>query len=71
MKLGIIHKYWLREVNKKGRFGLAVGDYSGTTHAVAIEGLIRLGYIKIQKEVSKEITIVEITSSGKRKLEIG
>jgi len=46
---------------------MLLGDYSGTGHASAIEGLISLNYLKVTAEVG-DIRRVEITTLGRRKL---
>ena len=66
--LGTLHKYWLNEIDKRGMRGLMIGDYSGTSHCVAIQGLINLGYCKLKKDLGGGIIIVEVTSSGKYRL---
>jgi len=66
--LGSLHRYWLSEIDKRGARGLMVGDYSGTSHVVAIEGLENLGFIKTKKKLADGIRIVEVTASGKYRL---
>jgi hypothetical protein len=66
MELGSLHKYWLNEANKK-RDGLLIGDYSGTGHASAIQGLISLKYLRVISE-NDGIMTVEITILGRRML---
>ena len=67
MRLGSLHRYWLSEADKKRGSGMLLGDYSGTGHASAIEGLISLNYLKVTSEVG-DIRRVEITTLGRRKL---
>lgn len=66
--IGSLHRYWLSEIDKRGMRGLMVGDYSGTSHQVVIEGLINLGYCKVKKDLGNGIMIVEVTSTGKHRL---
>tara|TARA_R110000822_G_scaffold78967_1_gene189112 strand:+ start:140 stop:355 length:216 start_codon:yes stop_codon:yes gene_type:complete len=62
-RLGNTHRYWLNEVAKKTE-GLLAGDYSGTSHEFAIEGLINMGLIEIKEQLTEEISLVVITSRG-------
>ena len=66
MRIGSLHRYWLAETNKRGPKGMLVGDYTGTSHAMAIEGLVRLGYVEIKGEPAPGLKLVVITKSGKR-----
>jgi hypothetical protein len=66
--LGSLHRYWLKEIDKRGMRGLMVGDYSNTSHSVVIQGLINMGYCKVKKDLGGGIIIVEVTSSGKYRL---
>lgn len=70
MELSHIYIYWLREIAKRRMNGLMVGDYSGTLHGVAIEGLLNLGFCKVKKKIADGIMIVEVTSSGRHKLKM-
>ena len=66
MRIGSLHRYWLAETEKRGSRGLIVGDYTGTSHATAIEGLVCLGFVVVKSEPSPGLKLVEITESGKR-----